>query len=114
MSLFKLELSQVDNSRHLLTIGFGTLAGNDEIVKDVTSRLAAMDLGGAQLLLINGPASLIVACAITHKVSHLYGAVAVFDPKLAYKADDGSIQGVGCYVVSISHDPEFPVGKTLI
>ena len=39
--------------------------------------------------------------ALAHAVSHVYGAVAVYDPKL-----DG-------YVVAVSHDPEYPVGALI-
>ena len=94
MSLFKMELSKKEN-HDLLSIGFGDPATNQEIVKFV--KLNAPD-GGGKLLLINGPASLPVAGVLVHKYAHLYGAIAMFDPKL---------QG---YVVAISHDPAVGIG----
>jgi len=53
------------------------------------------------LLKINGPASLPVACVLTHKVAHLYGAIGVFDPK------------IGKYVVCITHNPAYKVGDLI-
>lgn len=88
-----------------LKIGFGSPAQNDQIVKDVEARLdemaAASELVGGDVLRVNGPASLPVAMVIAHKVCHLYGAVACFDPKLAK------------YVVAISHNPSYNVGDLI-
>lgn len=53
---------------------------------------------GGRLLLIDGPASLPVAFALCHATAHLYGAVAVKDPKL------------GAFVVAVSHDPARKAG----
>jgi CRISPR-associated protein Csx3 len=92
----------------LLRLSFGTQAGNDQIVKDVVARLKELQLSGGKMVLLNGPASLPVAIAIGHGVSHLFAAVACFDPKLVVDGKAG-----GAYVVSVSHDPEMPVG-TLI
>lgn len=108
--LYKLELIHVGSNRHKLNIGFGEPAQNSEIVPYVVEQLERIELGGARVLLINGPASLPVACAIAHKVGHLYGAIAVWDPKLPFKEKPDI---VGCYVVSVSHDPDYPVGFTL-
>ena len=86
----------------ILKIGFGDPAQNDAIVKDAEKRLDEMtgnnELPGGKLIKINGPASLPVAMVLAHKLGHLYGAIAVFDPKL------------GKYVVSISHDPDYTLG----
>jgi CRISPR-associated protein Csx3 len=89
-----------------LTVGFvGASATNDVIVKDVAATLAAMKangvLAGGPLLKINGPASLPIAVVIAHAVTHLYGAVAVYDPKLLK------------YVVSVSHSPDYAVGDLI-
>jgi len=83
---------------NLMKVGFGDQASNDAIVKEVSSTLKSLDLPGGPLLKINGPASLPVAVVIAHGVTHLYGAVAVWDPKL------------GKYVVSVSHNPDYSVG----
>lgn len=89
----------------LLNIGFADPAQNDQIVRDAAARLDEMaesgELKGGQLLKINGPASLPVACVLAHKVAHLFGAVGVFDPKL------------GKYVISITHNPIYKLGDLI-
>jgi CRISPR-associated protein Csx3 len=89
----------------LLNIGFAEPAQNDQIVQDAAARLDEMqhagELKGGQLLKINGPASLPVACVLAHKVAHLFGAVGVFDPKL------------GKYVISITHNPTYKLGDLI-
>ena len=89
----------------LLNIGFADPAQNDQIVRDAAARLDEMaesgELKGGQLLKINGPASLPVACVLVHKVAHLFGAVGVFDPKL------------GKYVISITHNPTYKLGDLI-
>lgn len=84
------------------TVAFGAPATNQEIVREVNEYLngEGKPVGG-KLLLINGPASLPVAFALAHAVNHLFGVVAVFDPKLAG------------YVVAVSHDPAFVVGALI-
>lgn len=83
---------------NVLRVGFGSPASNDVIVKDAVAALKDLGLSGGPILKINGPASLPVAVALAHGVTHLYGAVAVFDPKLSR------------YVVSVSHNPDYAVG----
>ena len=91
----------------ILRIAFGKPSSNDQIVKDTIARLAEMtktgELSGGGLLKVNGPASLPVAMVLGHKLSHLFEAIACFDPKL------------NKYVVVISHtpNPEFAVGNLL-
>lgn len=85
----------------LLKIGFGAPAQNDQIVKDAAAALEGLKLEGGRLVLLNGPASLPVAIVLGHGVSHLYAAVACFDPKLA------------AYVVSVTHDPELALGQLI-
>ena len=75
----------------LLRIGFGRPAQNDEIVRDAVLALGELELTGGQTVFLNGPASLPVACAIAHHVSHLFTEMAIFDPKMAG------------YVVAVSH-----------
>lgn len=75
----------------LLRLAIVGSAQNDQIVRDAVSALAELNLQGGQTVLLNGPASLPVACAIAHGVAHLFKEVAVFDPKMAG------------YVVAISH-----------
>ena len=85
----------------LLRTRFGIAATGGAVVRDAQAGLAALDLKGGGLLRVNGKASLPVAMMIAHAVSHRYGAVAMFDPK---------IQG---YIVAISHDPRWSVGDVL-
>jgi CRISPR-associated protein Csx3 len=100
MTTYNIEL---DGER--LNIGFANPAQNDQIVRDAAARLDEMaesgELKGGQLLKINGPASLPVACVLAHKVAHLFGAVGVFDPKL------------GKYVISITHNPTYKLGDLI-
>ena len=94
---------QYNESQSILEIGFGVEATNEKIVVDAHQQMEALvasgQLSGGRLLRINGRASVPVAFTIAHGVAHLFGAVAVFDPKL------------GKYVVAISHDPAYPVGQ---
>lgn len=89
----------------VLRVGFGDPAQNDKICREVAVLLEQMivegTLAGGPLIKINGPASLPVAVVIAHAVSHLYEAVAVFDPKL------------GQYVVAVSHGNQLRVGDLI-
>ena len=85
----------------VLKIGFGSPSSNDKIVVAAQAALEELKLQGGDLLKISGPASLPVAFVLAHGVAHLYGAIAIFDPKL------------GKYVVSVSHSKSYPLG-TLI
>jgi CRISPR-associated protein Csx3 len=97
MTTYKIELQG-----EVLKIGFGEAAQNDQIVREAAARLAEIsnsgELSGGRLIKINGPASVPVACVLVHQVSHLYGAVGVFDPKL------------GKYVIAISHNSTYNLG----
>ena len=91
----------------ILRVDFGVPSANDQIVKDAVARLDAMtktgELSGGGLLKINGPASLLVAMVLGHKLSHLFEAIACFDPKLEK------------YVVVVSHspNPDFAIGNLI-
>jgi CRISPR-associated protein Csx3 len=89
----------------VLKVGFGAPAQNDQIVKDAGTRLDEMistgELKGGDVIRVNGPASLPVAMVLCHKVAHLYGAVAYFDPKLTK------------YVVAVSHNHVYKVGDLI-
>ncbi len=104
MATYKIAASAVTVNNvpaDLLKLSFGTPAQNDEIVRDAVQGLEEAKLEGGELVLLNGPASLPAACAIAHGVGHLYGAVAVFDPKMA------------SYVVSIAHGDKYVVGDMI-
>jgi CRISPR-associated protein Csx3 len=88
-----------------MNVSFGAPSTNDSIVREVTETLKDMagdgTLEGGPLLKINGPASLPVAFVLAHAVLHIYGVVAVRDPKL------------GKYVVVASHAPDYSVGDLI-
>jgi len=102
MATYKIDF---EKEAGVLRISFGEPAQNDQIVKDAVARLDEMvesgELVGGSLIKINGPASLPVAVAIAHGVSHLFETVAVFDPKL------------GKYVVSVSHGNTYKPGDLI-
>lgn len=89
----------------VLKVGFGEPTQNDKICAEAAATLKEMaengTLAGGPVLKINGPASLPVAIVIGHAVSHLYEAVACFDPKL------------GKYVVSVCHGVQYKVGDLI-
>ncbi|MCG5057205.1 MAG: CRISPR-associated protein Csx3 [Limnoraphis sp. WC205] len=89
----------------VLQVGFADPAQNDQIVRDAAARLEEMsktgELKGGELLRVNGPCSMPVAFVLAHKVSHLFGAVGVFDPKM------------GKYVICITHNPNYKLGDVV-
>ncbi len=100
----------VDIYGDTLIVSFGEPANNDQIVIEVTAKIdrliSSNQIRGGKLLKITGRQSLPVAYAICHQVAHLYGAIAVFDPKMGGK-------GVDAYIVAISHSPDYQVGQIL-
>ena len=91
----------------VLKIGFnpGKPATTDHIVRDVISRLKAMDdsgeLAGGPLLKVNGPAPLPVCYTLAHHLANKYRTVAVFDPK------------AGAYVVAIAQSSTYGCGELI-
>lgn len=89
----------------VLKVGFGKPAENSQIVQDALARLDEMiasgELAGGGLIKVNGPASLPVGMVLCHALAHRFGAVGVFDPKMAG------------YVVAVSHDPARKVGDLI-
>jgi len=96
MATYKIEL---DNDT--LKVGFGEPATNCEIVRDAAVALTELQLQGGQLLKVTGSASMPAAFVLAHGTSHLYGAIAVFDPKLS------------AYVVVVTHDPNYKLGDLI-
>ncbi|MHC5762710.1 CRISPR-associated protein Csx3 [Nostoc sp.] len=100
MSTYKIDLKE-----GILRINFGEPAQNDQIVRDAAVRLEEMatsgKLAGGPLLKINGPISIPVAFVLAHKLAHIYGAVAFYDPKL------------GKYVICITHNPSYKLGDLI-
>jgi CRISPR-associated protein Csx3 len=72
-----------------------------QVVAHKLNDLITQRILGGPLLKINGAQSLPIAFAIAHKVAHLYGAVAIYDPKVKQ------------YIVSISHNSDYPLGAQL-
>lgn len=96
---------KTDGKNHLF-IGFGKKpAQNDVLVKEAEEKLdelvAQEKISGGEIIMINGPTTLPVAFVLAHKLSHLYQAVAMYDPKLSR------------YVISIAHGDKYSVGKLI-
>lgn len=101
MKTYRIERA-ADTKHTVYRIGFGDPATNQDIVREVARHFKDEPPHGGGVLLIDGPASLPVAFVLCHAVAHLYGAVAVKDPKL------------GGFVVCVSHDPTHTVGDLII
>jgi CRISPR-associated protein Csx3 len=108
----ELEMSayNIEIAGDTLTVSFGEPANNDRIVIEAELQLDRLiqtkQIRGGKLLKITGRQSIPVAYAICHKVAHLYGAIAIFDPKIGGEGFDG-------YFVVISHSPDYKVGQIL-
>ncbi|WP_347566287.1 CRISPR-associated protein Csx3 [Scytonema sp. UIC 10036] len=94
----------------VLRVKFGIPANGDQIVQDAAARLdemiASEEIKGGRLLKVDGPASLAVGYLIAHKISHLYSAIAIFDPKIGRK-------GYKTFIVVISHTPAYKIGELI-
>ncbi|MEH2022875.1 CRISPR-associated protein Csx3 [Nostoc sp.] len=102
---------QISLEGDVLKVGFSaTLATGDQIVRDAAAQLDAMiasgELPGGSLIKINGRISVLVSQVLADKLSKLYDAIAVFDPKIGDR-------GLDRYVVTISRHPKYKVGDTL-
>jgi CRISPR-associated protein Csx3 len=106
MYSYKIELISDD----VLRVGFNNLesacsAPGDRIVKDAAELLEIMissgELSGGSLLKINGPQSVPVAYVLAHRLIHLFGAIAICDPKL------------NGYIVISSHGSEYKIGDVI-
>lgn len=100
-STFRVEIASATESQIDLAVRFVGEAENDRRVVDAVAAIKTLQLTGGPLVRIDGPCSLPVAFALAHAVGHLFGAVAVKDPKL------------GKFVVAISHRPDLAVGALL-
>jgi CRISPR-associated protein Csx3 len=99
-----LEKDALGQRKDVLRVAFGAPATNQQIVGDAEAVLKEIVVSGrlqGELLAVNGPASMPVAFTLAHAVAHVYGAVAVYDPKL------------GGYVVAITHHPGYPLGMLI-
>lgn len=87
----------------LFRVGFGDPAPSNEIAREVDTRLAEIKASGVcgPLALVNGPMAVVIGLQVGHILSHLFGSVGVFDPKL------------GGYVVALSHGGPYAVGDVI-
>ena len=97
----------------VLRVGFNrTLpAKGDRIVRDAVEQLSQMidsgQLSGGSVLMIDGPQSVPIAYALGHRLSHLYEAIAILDPKIGKK-------GHKTYIVTITHgSSKYEVGDLI-
>ncbi|HIK29882.1 MAG TPA: hypothetical protein IGS17_00505 [Oscillatoriales cyanobacterium M59_W2019_021] len=96
-------------TRHddILRVGFNKeiLAQGDRIVRDAEAQLEALmeagHLNGGKLIKIDGKMSLLVSYVLGHKLSHLYGAIAISDPRLE------------AYIVVKSDTPDYPLASRI-
>jgi CRISPR-associated protein Csx3 len=96
---------QIQLEGNLLKVGFTTPASGEDIVKDVRQKLSEMidsgELTGGKILKINGRISVLASYTLAHEVVHLFGAIAVFDPRLQ------------AYVVVNTTTPDYPFGARI-
>lgn len=91
----------------ILRVGFNKeiLASGDRIVRDAEAQLEALgaagQLNGGKLIEIDGKMSLLVSYVLAHKLSHLYGAIAISDPRLQ------------AYIVVKSDTPDYPIASRI-
>lgn len=82
----------------------------DQIVRDAKAQLLSLidsgQLPGGKLLKINGRSTVLASFVMALELAHLYGAIAVFDPKLG-------APGLDRYIVTISHTQDYQVGDTI-
>lgn len=83
----------------------------DQIVRDTKAQLQLLINsgqlpGGKQLIKINGHSTVLASFVIALELSHFYGAIALFDPKLG-------TPGLDRYIVTISHTQDYQVGDTM-
>jgi len=98
---YKVELRKQTDRFDLVKISFGAESGNGPKVIDATREFESLNLKGGELVAVNGPASLPVAMALAHRLSHLYSAVACFDPK------------EGAYIVAVAHGGDYQPGQAI-
>lgn len=101
MNAFAIDVERLEDGCDLLRVGFGEVATGDAVVRAIVDALEGIALPGGRLALVNGRISVAGAMALAHHLAHLYGAVAMFDPKL------------GGHIVTISHDPAHKVGEVI-
>ncbi|MEA5596718.1 CRISPR-associated protein Csx3 [Rivularia sp. UHCC 0363] len=112
---------QIKLEGDVLHVGFNRNipAQGDRIAKDALERITQMldsgEISGGKRILIDGPQSVPVAYILSHKLVHLYEAVAVLDPKLGSKIStiDGTIRHKTYIVTSVHGSTEYQVGDLI-
>ncbi|AFY57359.1 hypothetical protein Riv7116_4952 [Rivularia sp. PCC 7116] len=112
---------QIELKGDVLHVGFNrnVPAQGDRIAKDALERITQMidsgEISGGKRILIDGPQSVPVAYILSHKLVHLYQAVAVLDPKLGSKIStaDGAIRHKTYIVTSVHGSTEYKVGDLI-
>ena len=95
--------------RDTLYVSFNSeiIASGDRIVRDTVTEIdkaiSSEAIRGGKLLKINGRISVLASYVIAHKLAHLYGAIAIFDPKLS---EPGKLN----YIVTIQHGSNYQIG----
>jgi CRISPR-associated protein Csx3 len=103
---------QMDLQGDVLRVSFNRTvrADGDRLVVDALISLEQMQergqLQGGKLLKVDGPQSIAIAYALSHKLAHLYGVIAILDPKIGKP-------GYKTYIVTSSHSPDYQVGETI-
>ena len=93
----------------ILKVGCVRTDGN-QIAIDAAARIdeliASGKLRGGKLIKVNGKATLLSSYVIASRLGHLYGAIAVYDPKICD-------MGIDRYIVALSHGSGMAVGSVL-
>jgi CRISPR-associated protein Csx3 len=96
----------------VLRVGFNRQirVSGDQIVKDALVELDKLidrqEILGGRLLKIYGPQSIAVAYALSHRLTALYGTIAIYDPKIGRP-------GYRCYIVTTSSNPAYTPGDLI-
>ena len=118
----KIQVGKIEGQEHssfLLNLQKDTLkvslnpqvrVSGDQVVRDTVVALDQLidsgKLTGGSLLKINGRATLLASYVLAHRLAHLYGAIAVFDPKIGE-------QGLDRYVIVTNHGSNYQIGEVL-
>lgn len=95
-----------------LYVGFNReqSASGDRLVRDAASQIDQLirqgQLTGGELLKVDGPQSVAIAYVLAQRLTPLYGAIAVLDPKVCRP-------GYRVYIVAISRNADYPLGSLI-
>ncbi|MFA6493257.1 MAG: hypothetical protein WCV58_03920 [Patescibacteria group bacterium] len=93
---------EYDQGTSVLTSSLGRpSAEKSEIVRDVAKEVERLELPGGRVIKICGAISAHAAMTVAHALGRRYSAVALYDP------------ATGKHVVTMSYNPEIPIGTTL-